>query len=150
MRWWADGKSGRSIVTKAASPYPFYCAAGVSGWDNCFRFNPVPGQSVYNPAKNQPGFNPLTTPYLNNAYFVGPNQNPNAPIQFGQLCRVTGYRMDPFLNEDVNLMKSFTLHESIRLQVRADAFNIANRHVFAQPFNPGPNPNSPASSNFGL
>lgn len=58
--------------------------------------------------------------------------------------------MDPFLNEDVNLMNSFTLLESVRLQVRADAFNIANPHVFAQPFNLAPNPNSPASSTFGF
>jgi hypothetical protein len=57
--------------------------------------------------------------------------------------------MDPFLNEDVNIIRDFTIHESVQLQLRGDAFNIANRHIFTEPFSLGPNPNAPASSNFG-
>ena len=128
---------------------PFYCASGVSGWDNCFRFDVVPGQSVFNPAIHQPGFNALTTPYLNNSYFADPNGNANAPMVFGQLSRVTGFRMQPFLNEDVNLAKSFNFTETVSLELRADAFNIGNRHIFAQPGNLGPQPNN-VSTSFGL
>ena len=141
---------GAILRYQSGEPLPFYCASyGMPGWDNCIRFNPVPGQSVYNSAINQPGFNPLTTPYLNNNYFADPNPNPNAPIVFGQLPRVTGFRMQPYYNEDVNLMKRFNLTESVNLEVRADAFNIANRHIFASPFNLGPQPGS-TSTNFGF
>ncbi len=135
---------------QSGEPLPFYCASyGMPGWDNCIRYNPVPGQSVYNSAINQPGFNPLTTPYLNNNYFADPNPNPNAPIVFGQLPRVTGFRMQPYFNEDANLMKRFNLTESVNLEVRADAFNISNRHIFASPFNLGPQPGF-AGTNFGF
>lgn len=134
---------------QSGQPLPFYCASGVTGWDDCFRFNPVPGQSPFNSAKNQPGYNPLTTPYLNNNYFVDPNPNPNAPIQFGQLSRVTGFRMQPFFNEDANLAKTFRFTETTNLQVRADAFNIGNRHIFAEPYNLGPQPGF-AATNFGF
>lgn len=133
---------------QSGQPLPFYCASGVTGWDDCFRFDAVPGQSPFNAAKNQPGFNPLTTPYLNNNYFVDPNPNPNAPIQFGQLARVTGFRMQPYFNEDVNLAKTFKFTETTNLEVRADAFNIGNRHVFAEPYNLGPQPGF-AATNFG-
>ncbi len=140
---------GSILRYESGQPLPFYCATGVPGWDNCFRFNPVPGQSVYNSAINQPGFNPLNMPYLNNSYFVDPNQNPNAPMVFGQLPRVTGNRMQPFYNEDVNLAKRFNFTETVSLEIRADAFNIANRHIFAEPYNLGPQPNN-VSTNFGF
>ncbi len=140
---------GSILRYESGQPLPFYCASGVPGWDNCFRYNPVSGQSVYNPAIHQPGFNPLNTPYLNNSYFVDPNSNPNAPIVFGQLARVTGFRMQPFYNEDVNLAKRFSLTETVSLEVRADAFNVTNRHIFAQPGNLGPQPNN-VSSTFGF
>jgi hypothetical protein len=133
---------------QSGQPLPFYCASGVTGWDDCFRFNPVSGQSPFNAAKNQTGFNPLTTPYLNNNYFSDPNPNPNAPIHFGQLARVTGFRMQPYFNEDANLAKTFRFTETANLEVRADAFNIGNRHVFAEPYNLGPQPGFGAT-NFG-
>jgi len=133
---------------QSGEPLPFYCAndSFMPGWDDCFRFNPVPGQSVYNSAINQPGYNPLTTPYLNNNYFTDPNPNPAAPIVFGQLSRVTGFRMQPFDNEDVNLVKRFEIWESVNLELRAEAFNIANRHVFASPFDLNPQPGNPGTA----
>ena len=141
---------GAILRYQSGQPLPFYCAANSfsAGWDNCFRFNPVAGQSVYSSAMNQPGFNPLNQPYLNNAYFADPNPNPNAPIVFGQLSRVTGFRMANYDEEDVNLVKRFNIREAVNLELRADAFNIANRHVFAEPYNLGPQPNNP--TNFGF
>jgi hypothetical protein len=142
---------GAILRYESGQPLPFYCASDSfsPGWDDCFRFNPTPGQSIYNPAINQPGYNPLTTPYLNNAYFTDPNPNPNAPIVFGQLSRVTGFRMPWYDNEDVNLSKRFFFTEKVNLQIRADAFNVTNRHVFAEPYNLGPQPNNP-TTNFGF
>jgi hypothetical protein len=137
---------------QSGEPLPFYCASGsfMPGWDDCFRFNPVAGQSVYNPAINQPGFNALNTPYLNNNFFADPNPNPNAPVTFGQLSRVTGFRMQPYFNEDVNLMKRVNLTESVTLEIRADAFNVSNRHIFSSPGNLNPSPGNTATTNFGF
>lgn len=143
-------QAGGILRYQSGQPLPFYCATPVAGWDNCFRFNPVPGQSLYNPARHQSGFNPLTTPYLNNAYFQDPNPSGSAPIAFGTLPRVTGFRMDPYYEEDLNLIKRFNITESANVQVRADAFNAFNRHVFAEPGNLGPQPNVGANSTFGF
>lgn len=140
---------GGILRYQSGQPLPFYCATGVAGWDNCFRFNPVQGQSVYNSARHRHGFNPLTTPYLNNAYFADPNTNPDAPIAFGTLPRVTSFRMDPYYEEDINLIKRFAITETANLQLRADAFNIFNRHIFAQPGNLNPAPNTGANNTFG-
>jgi hypothetical protein len=57
--------------------------------------------------------------------------------------------MPMFLNEDVTLEKQFAITENPSLAVRADAFNVANRHIFGQPANLNPNPNDP-SSKFGF
>jgi hypothetical protein len=136
---------------QSGQPLPFYCASGsnMPGWDNCFRFNPVPGQSVYNSAINQTGYNPLNTPYLNNNYFVDPNPNPASPQVFGQLSRVTGFRMQPYYNEDVNIAKRFNFTESTYIELRADAFNVGNRHAFAEPYNLNPSPGNTSTTNFG-
>jgi hypothetical protein len=141
---------GTILRYQSGSPLPFYCASGVNGWNNCFRFNLVPDQSVFNPERHQPSFNPLTTPYLNNNAFVDPNSNPNAPIQFGTLPRVTGYRMNPYYDEAINLAKDFHLIEDIVFQLRADAFNAFNRHIFSEPSNLNPQPNGGANVTFGF
>ncbi len=142
---------GAILRYQSGEPLPFYCASNSfsAGWDDCFRFNPVPGQSVYSSVMNTPGFNALHQPYLNNNYFADPNTNPNAPIVFGQLARVTGFRMQNYAEEDVNLVKRFNIWESVNLELRADAFNIANRHIFAAPYNLNPSPNNP-TTNFGF
>ncbi len=136
---------------QSGQPLPFYCAADSfsAGWDDCFRYNAAAGQSVFNGAANQPGYNPLNTPFLNNSFFVEPNPNGNAPIVFGQLPRITNYRMPGYFNEDVNLAKRFHFKETAYFELRADAFNIANRHIFAEPYNLGPNPNAGSFTNFG-
>lgn len=140
---------GSILRYESGQPLPFYCGTGVPGWDDCFRFNPVAGQPVYTAAATQPGYNALTTPFLNNNYFADANPNPNAPMVFGQLARVTGNRVPNFYNEDVNLAKRFNFTETLSLEVRADAFNVTNRHIFAQPYNLNPQPNN-VSTNFGF
>jgi hypothetical protein len=141
---------GGILRYQSGQPLPFYCASGVPGWDNCFRFNPVPGQSVYAASIHDPNFNPLTTPYLNNNFFADPNQTDAGALRFGALSRVTGYRMPMFNNEDVNISKRFFIRENVSVEVRGDAFNVANRHIFAQPSNLGPSPGNTATTNFGF
>jgi hypothetical protein len=49
----------------------------------------------------------------------------------------------------VNIAKRFHFTETVYFEIRADAFNIANRHIFAQPGNLNPAPNN-TSTNFGF
>ncbi|MGA2149861.1 MAG: carboxypeptidase-like regulatory domain-containing protein [Bryobacteraceae bacterium] len=49
------------------------------------------------------------------------------PSQFNTL------RIDSMNNFNVNLTKSFVIHENIRVQFRAESFNLTNRPVFATP-----------------
>ena len=72
-----------------------------------------------------------TTPtaYLNSNCFGDPgDQNPgNAPRYF------SGLRTDGIHNMDLNLYKSFVPKEGMRLEVRAEVFNLLNHARFAQP-----------------
>jgi hypothetical protein len=59
------------------------------------------------------------------------------PSQFSNL------RIDSMNNFNVNITKSFVLHENIRMQFRAESFNLTNRTVFDTPNL------TPTSSTFG-
>jgi hypothetical protein len=68
-------------------------------------------------------------PYLNQNCFTnaGDNIPGNAPRHFSNL------RGDGIKNLDMSLSKEFNIHESAKVQVRAEAFNVANRQRFAFP-----------------
>jgi hypothetical protein len=42
-------------------------------------------------------------------------------------------RIDSMNNFNVNLTKSFVVHENVKVQFRAESFNLTNRVVFATP-----------------
>jgi hypothetical protein len=70
-----------------------------------------------------------TPSYLNANCFADPgDQVPgNAPRYF------SGLRVDGIHNADLNLYKSFVPKEGMRLEVRAEIFNLLNHPRFAQP-----------------
>ncbi len=85
-------------------------------------------------------FDPNKDTYLNAAAFPAqPNYLLGNATRYNPLVR--GF---PGLNENVSLAKSFNLTEKIRLDFRAEAFNLLNRVVFS---NPNTNLNS---TSFGL
>ncbi len=88
------------------------------------RCNYVPGQSLYNP--NYDPTNP-NSPYLNRAAFVQP-----ANFTYGDVPAVIPHLYQPNqLSEDVAASKNIPFGKSDKnnIEIRASAFNVANRHL---------------------
>jgi len=133
---------------QSGSPVSFGCATTIPGWDNCVRFNRVPGVGPYSAQVLNGTFDPFVNSYYSPAAFVDPNANrKGGAYQLGTYPRVAEFaRMRPFYNEDFSVIKNIPLHftESARLQFKAEILNAFNRHVFSAP---DTNPYSPT---FGL
>jgi hypothetical protein len=78
-------------------------------------------------------------PYLNPKAFILP-----ANMTYGDTPRQMSYLRRPWsVNEDIAILKNFTLHEGATLEIRASAANAPNRVVFG-----GPN-TTQSSADFG-
>ena len=76
------------------------------------------------------------TPYLNPAAFVDPPLSPNNgfAMQFGSAPRfLPNIRGPGFQSEDFGILKNTSLSERMKLQVRADFFNVFNRTGHGDP-----------------
>jgi hypothetical protein len=91
----------------------------------------TPGATMHNVALQwaNVGSGIATPSYFNSGCFGDPgDQNPgNAPRYFSNL------RVDGIHNADLSLYKSFVPKEGMRLEVRADMFNLTNHPRFGQP-----------------
>jgi hypothetical protein len=131
-------------------PTSFGCANSVPGWDNCIRFNRVPGQSPVNPAVADGTFDPFTQRFYNRAAFADPNvqaarQARGGAYEFGDYPRVNGdARALNYYNEDFSIIRNFKLYEPVTLQLKGEMLNAFNRHIFNRP---NANPND---ADFGL
>jgi hypothetical protein len=89
----------------------------------------VPGQPIYLFGKQYPGgkaFNP--------AAFVAPPTDPNtgAPLRQGTLSR-NALRTFGAAQWDLAVHREFPIHESLKLQFRAELFNVLNHPNFGPP-----------------
>jgi hypothetical protein len=86
----------------------------------------IPGQDPF--AQSTGGsYNP-NMPLFNKAAFQGQN---GFNFDFGNGSPVSNYRIGPFYNEDLNLVKNIALTERLNLQFSAQAFNVWNWHFFS-------------------
>ncbi|WP_238324680.1 carboxypeptidase regulatory-like domain-containing protein [Pseudacidobacterium ailaaui] len=136
---WRIGGIQRYVT---GQPMSFYGAIGIPGFDNGIRFNRVPGVSVYSDVARNHKFNPFNytgpcngTGYFNCAAFADPNANRNGgPYHFGTMPRNSAdIRTFNYADEDMNLNKTWQVHEQVGIDLRLEAFNVFNRHVFAKP-----------------
>ncbi|MFL6415834.1 MAG: hypothetical protein ACJ74Y_09220, partial [Bryobacteraceae bacterium] len=158
---------GGVLRYQSGTPISFGCGQGIPGWDNCIRFNRVPGVSPFSTQVLNGTFDPLTDRYFTGvcAYagqagcaFADPNiervsQASNVTVQqtrggayiFGDYPRTNGDARSPnYYNEDFSLIRNFRLVERAMLQIKAEFLNAPNRHIFSVP-----NTN-PTSANFGV
>jgi hypothetical protein len=149
---------------ESGQPLAFGCATGVPAYNDCVRFDYVPGSSALSSAwksrngnfvpitaaafaAGDPGipmFNPLdTAANILPPAFDDPNSSQNLATRgtyaFGTSPRVDGHiRMGAYLSEDFNLMKRTKITESSDLLLQVNFLNAFNRHVWNRPGDLGP------------
>jgi hypothetical protein len=110
---------------QTGQPFTVLCPIGTTAGFACFA-DIAPGVSPYTRKVGQ---------WLNPAAFANPpvatvaGQSDYSPLG-GSTNPVRG---PGFRNFDMSLSKDFPIHESFRLQFRAEAFNLPNWHSFANP-----------------
>ena len=128
---------------QSGQPLSFGCATAIPAFDNCIRWNLLPGQGIQSQArKSRSSFNPAINNWYNRAAFQDPNANVTVasglPYSFGNKpAYQSNDRSFPYYEEDFGLIKRTPLTENVDLQFRAESFNAFNRHVFG---NSGSNP----------
>lgn len=117
------------VSYQSGQPFTVPCPTATTSDFGCFA-NVVPGEDKYAGPHNY-------HQWLNPAAFAQPpvataiGQMDFAPLGGGQ----EQVRGPSYKNLDTAILKDFNIHESLRLQFRAEAFNTTNTPPFAQPGN---------------
>ena len=112
-------------------PTQFSCASPIPGTDTCTRYN-LTGNPNLHPTGH---YDPLSVgdAIYNRAAFQDPNSGVAAggAYAYGNSPRVFGNVRTPnFLDEAVSVMKRTSITQRVNIELRADAFNVFNRHIF--------------------
>jgi len=112
----------------SGQPFTVYCNQQTTAFFGCYA-NRVPGQSLYSGPHNQ-------QQWLNPAAFTNPAVYQSGDSGFAALGGGGQQARGPaFNNLDASLFKEFPIVEQIRLQLRAEAFNVSNTPQFSNPGN---------------
>jgi hypothetical protein len=123
-----------------AATYEFQPGPLIGQWGNIFYYGDISkfGEEASSGAKSLDQWFNTELPFERNS-----TKQPNSfqarvfPRYFNEL------RADGLNQWNANLMRNFTIHEGLKMQVRVDALNLQNRSQFAGP------QISPTSTNFG-
>ncbi len=158
---------GAVLRYQAGVPISYGCASGIPGWQNCIRFDRVPGVSPLSQGVLSGKFDPFADNYFSpqcgyvgqsGCGFADPNTELLAPgssltvrnarggaYQLGDFPRNNGDTRGPnYYNEDFSVIRNFRIKEALSFQIKAEFLNAFNRHIFSVP---DTFPNDP---NFGL
>ena len=158
---------GAVLRYQTGVPISFGCGVGIPGWDNCIRFNRVPGVSPLSDSVRDGTFDPFTQRYFNptcqfngqpGCAFADPNtelvaEGSGVTAQdarggayvLGNYPRNNGDARAPdYLNEDFSIIRNFRIKEAATFQIKAELLNAFNRHIFSIP------DTAPNDSNFGV
>ena len=141
---------------ESGQPFSFCCATSIPGFQNSVYYSRDPQQSLKSANYQQGHINPLIASegnFFNTKAFIDPNlAAANAPVTapiaytFGNIPRVTGeVRTQPYLNEDISLLKTTNIREGVDFVLKGEFLNAFNRHQFA-----APGDLNPVDSNFGI
>lgn len=150
---------GGVLRYESGTPVSFGCASAIPDWSECSRFSltsaPIQSAASKNHTLNpliisgglaNPAMNSLwngatfgaqssanqTAPAFydqNNAHFRG-----TGAYTFGTAPRVSAAdRMNPYLDEDFSMLKTFAIHENLNFVLKVESFNTFNRHAWALP-----------------
>ncbi len=112
---------------ETGNPFTVECTVETSAFFGC-NANYVPGQ-VYTGAHTR-------AHWLNAAAFSNPAPLSGAATNFSFLGGNSGQARGPGYEDlDASLFKEFNIHETTRLEFRAEAFNLVNGVVFSAPGN---------------
>lgn len=136
----------------SGQPISFFGAQGIPYFDGGIRYSRAPGQDFQTAAAHSGHYNPLAydnktyndpsklnpTAFFNRNAFIDVNdaqhRGADGPYRLGNLPRNTPESRTPaYFNEDANINKHFAIHEQISADLRLEAFNVLNRHVFGKP-----------------
>ncbi len=132
----------------SGQPISFFGAQGIPFFDGGIRYSRAQGQDFQTAAAHSGHYNPLAfksvgtvgnnpTAFFNRAAFIDVNDathRGNGAYGFGNLPRNTPESRTPaYFNEDANINKHIAIHDQISADLRLEAFNVLNRHVFGKP-----------------
>lgn len=133
----------------SGQPISFWGALGIPYFDGGVRFQRNPGQSyktaaarsghynIFDFVSNTDHDNVNTTSYFNRAAFIDLNDTAHrgtGGFRLGNMPRNSGDMRTPiYLNEDFTFNKRIDIRENVWLDLKLDAFNLFNRHVFSKP-----------------
>ena len=117
-----------SSIFRYSSGTPFYFRSGTCNVPGQFRVGCIPAITGNIFAQDLKSFDPAKGPLFNKDAFQSPD---SFNFNYGTGARVTGIRGFGYHNQDLSLIKNTSLGGKMNLQIRIEAFNLWNWHMFA-------------------